>query len=114
MKPNGYAIISTNNLSSLHNIAALLIGKQPFPADVSNIQSIGKLFALSNDDKGSFAHLRIFTKNALIELFKYHKFEVESVIGVGYYPFPNFIARVLSKIDKNHAVYVTIKVRKAM
>lgn len=32
LKQGGYAIISTNNLASFHNIASLLLGKQPFPS----------------------------------------------------------------------------------
>lgn len=29
-----------------------------------------------------------------------------------YYPFPNMVGRFLSWIDKKHAVYLTVKVRK--
>lgn len=36
LKKGGYAIISTPNLAGLHNIVSLILGKQPFPAHVSN------------------------------------------------------------------------------
>ena len=31
LRPNGYALLSTNNLSSWHNIASLIAGWQPMP-----------------------------------------------------------------------------------
>lgn len=113
LKRGGYAIISTNNLSSWHNIVALLLGKQPFPSDVSNYTYIGKLVKMWGDDNaGSWSHLRVFTTHALIKLFEYHGFIVEKEIGVGYYPFSGLFSKFLSKIDRFHAAYVTIKVLK--
>ncbi|GAI71244.1 unnamed protein product, partial [marine sediment metagenome] len=38
------------------------------------------------------AHRRVPTYRGLKELFQYHGFEVETVIGVGYYPFPTKVA----------------------
>jgi len=111
LKPEGYAIISTNNLSSWHNVVSLMLGFQPFPSDVSNTSSIGKLYKLSDNEEGSLAHLRIFTMKALIEFFKHHGFTVEEVVGVGYYPFPTNIASFFLSIDKNHSVYTTLKIR---
>lgn len=113
LKPSGYAIISTNNLSSWHNIVALLLGKQPFPSDVSNYTHIGKLVKMwGDDDAGSWSHLRVFTMHALIKLFEHHGFVVEKNIGVGYYPFCGRFSKLLSQIDKSHAAYTTIKVLK--
>jgi 2-polyprenyl-3-methyl-5-hydroxy-6-metoxy-1,4-benzoquinol methylase len=113
LKPNGYAIISTNNLSSWHNIGALLIGRQPFPSDVSNYTHIGKLVKMWGDgDAGSWSHLRVFTMHALVKFFEHHGFVVEKNIGVGYYPFSGLLSKFLSKIDKYHTAYVTIKVLK--
>ena len=34
LRPGGIFVLSTNNLAAWHNIAALLVGAQPFPADV--------------------------------------------------------------------------------
>src|SRR3712207_5135102 len=36
LRPGGYAVVSTNNLASLHNIASLVAGYQPPPCHVSN------------------------------------------------------------------------------
>lgn len=114
LKPNGYAIISTNNLSSWHNIFALILGHQPFPSDVSDYNhSLGKLFALWGEGGfKSFSHLRIFAYYGLKELFEYHGFKIEKIVGVGYYPFPVLISRLFSNIDPWHSVYQTIKVEK--
>jgi 2-polyprenyl-3-methyl-5-hydroxy-6-metoxy-1,4-benzoquinol methylase len=115
LRPGGYAIISTPNLASLHNIFSLVLGKQPFTAHVSNEVILGNSLdpkcGLLHASRGE-VHLRIFTPEALKELFKYHGFTVEQMIGVGYYPFPGLLAAFLTKLDKNHSVYITIKVRK--
>lgn len=112
LKPGGYAIISTNNLSSWHNIFSLLIGRQPFPSDVSNYTHIGKLVKMwGDDDAGSWSHLRVFTMFALVKFFQHHGFIVESNTGVGYYPFSGALSKILSKVDKFHAAYTTIKIR---
>lgn len=112
LKPNGYAIISTNNLGSWHNFVALLFGYQPFPSDVSNDISIGKLIKLFPGDGGSWAHLRIFSYYGLKEIFKYHGFKIEKHIGVGYYPLPKYLDKLFNCIDPWHSVYQTIKVRR--
>jgi 2-polyprenyl-3-methyl-5-hydroxy-6-metoxy-1,4-benzoquinol methylase len=52
LKPGGIAVISTNNLASWHNIVALMLGAQPFPADVSSNFAIGKLFGPFPGDAG--------------------------------------------------------------
>ncbi len=112
LKPNGYAIISTNNLSSWHNIIALILGHQPFPSDVSGYQNVGKLFSLGNNWGGSFAHLRIFSYYALKEIFKKYGFKIEKHSGSGYYPLPKGLDKLFTFIDPWHSVYQTIKVRK--
>lgn len=112
LKPGGYAVVSTNNLASWHNLVPLVLGYQPFPADVSNITSVGKLIPLFAGDGGSWAHLRIFTSASLRGIFEQHGFEVDRLTGVGYYPFPPSIARRLSRLDHRHAAYLTVRVRK--
>jgi ubiquinone/menaquinone biosynthesis C-methylase UbiE len=112
LKPNGYAVVSTNNLSSWHNLVALLLGRQPFPSDVSNDSSVGKLIKLFPGDGGSFAHLRIFSFKALKEIFEKYGFKIEKHIGVGYYPLPKYLDKLFGFIDPWHTVYQTIKVRK--
>lgn len=112
LKPDGYAIISTNNLSSWHNFIPLLLSYQPFPSDVSKYTGVGKLFALWKGDGGSLAHLRIFSYHGLSEIFKEYGFKIEKHKGTGYYPFPRGINNLFSFIDPWHSVYQTIKVKK--
>ena len=117
LKPGGYAVISTPNLAGLHNILSLVFGKQPFTAHVSNEVIVGNSLdpkcGMLHASRGE-VHLRIFTPESLRELFRYHGFDVEQLIGVGYYPFPGPLASVLSRLDKTHSVYLTMKVRKAI
>lgn len=118
LKRGGYAIISTPNLSAWYNIFFLILGLQPFPAKVSDeVHSLGNRFdpgyrVKRERNYPAHSHLRIFTRNALKELFQHHGFKVEKIISVGYYPFPTGIARLLSRLDPRHSVYLTMKVRK--
>jgi len=115
LKSGGYAIISTPNLASLHGIISLFLGKQPFTAHVSNEVILGNSMnprqGKEIEQRGS-VHLRVFTYEALKELLEYYGFKVEKIVGVGYYPFPIKIARILSRLDRRHAVYLTAKIRK--
>jgi 2-polyprenyl-3-methyl-5-hydroxy-6-metoxy-1,4-benzoquinol methylase len=115
LKPGGYAVISTPNLASFHNIFSLFLGKQPFTAHVSNEvipgNSLDSKCGMRHASKGE-VHMRIFTPEALKELFKHHWFTAERMIGVGYYSFPGPVAAFLSKFDKIHSVYLTMKARK--
>jgi len=115
LKIGGYAIISTPNLASLHNIISLISGKQPFTAHISNEVILGNSLdpkhGMEHRNKGEI-HLRIFTYSSLKELFEHHGFKIEVIKGVGYYPFPSIISRYISCIDKKHAVYLTMKIRK--
>jgi len=103
LKPGGYAVISTDNLASWHNILYLLLGKQPETLPVSD-----ELFGPYSRN----AHKRVSTMKSLIKLFKYHGFTIEKVLGSGFYPLPISLARLVCKLDKFHSVHTTIKVRK--
>lgn len=53
LKPGGYAVISTENLSSWHNIFALILGWQPFSlSNISSLRSsIGNPFGLAKKNR---------------------------------------------------------------
>lgn len=114
LKPGGYAIISTENLSSWHNIAALVIGWQDFSHHVSKRFHVGNPLSPHFDteyDAEKYEGLRhniIFTLYSLEEIFKKHGFQVVGAKGAGYYPLPGFFA----KIDPRHSHFITIKVKK--
>lgn len=115
LKPGGYAVVSTPNLASLHNIISLIMGKQPFPAHVSNRVILGNSLdpkhGMKHESKGEI-HMRIFSPDALIEILEYHGFRIQRFKGVGFYPFPRLAASLLSQIDVKHSVYLTVKARK--
>ncbi len=109
LKPTGYAIISTNNLASWHNVFSLLLGMQPMPCHVSDETVLGNRFdprrGKAHGDSG-FKHLRIFSFAALRELAELHGLRVERLVTTGYYPFPPWVANVLCQIDPRHGAFL--------
>jgi SAM-dependent methyltransferase len=96
LRPGGYAVVSTNNLSSLHNIFSLLLGWQPMTNHVSD-EMVG-LGNPVNPFRGQQAgpgdmHLRIFTGRGLADLARYHGLRVDLQRTVGFYPLPPRAAR---------------------
>jgi SAM-dependent methyltransferase len=115
LKPGGYAVVSTENLSSWHNVFALILGYQPFSmTNFSSLGNIGNPFALwkgkvtKNSNMKSWQHQRLFSFYGLSDIFKKHGFIVERNITSGYYPLPNFFA----KLDPRHGHWIVIKIRK--
>lgn len=114
LRPGGYAIVSTENLASWHNVLALLFGWQPF--SLTNVTStrmgLGNPLAVhrhSDWEHGeTWQHQRVFAYQGLREIFEAHAFEVEQILGAGYYPLPSRVAR----IDSRHAAFLTVKVRR--
>lgn len=113
LQPGGYAIISTENGSSWHNIFAAIMGWQIFSlTNVSEKQSgIGNPLALHKNEKfviGSWTHKTIFNYQGLKEVFELYGFKVESYKGSGYHPLiPQFAC-----LDPRHAHYLSIKIKK--
>jgi len=118
LKPDGYVIISTENLSSWHNIFALLCGYQAFSQIISRrVYGIGNPLSINRGQKifhESWSHIHILTYKGLIELFEFYGFKVDEIKGAGYHPFPYFISKLLSKLDPRHSVYITLKARKVV
>jgi len=116
LKPNGYAIISTPNLTAWHNIICIIFGWQLFGTGISDEITVGNPLQLRYMQKHSeglgFSHSRVPTYQGLKELFQYHGFKVEKLVGVGYYPLPVKLGRALSRLDPRHALLLTMKVRK--
>jgi len=115
LKPEGYAIISTNNISSWTNIVALLFGKQPFPNHVSD-EFLPGMF-LSRDQvlpPGTIAHRRVFSFPSLAGLLKYHHFKIIKKKGSGFYPLWGFLEKIFSLIFPIYSAYIIIKVKKAV
>lgn len=123
LKPNGYAVISTENLASWHNIFALMLGWQPFSlSNISSLKpSVGNLLGLHRNEKNGIysegipkfmQHTRVFAPKALKELFEMHGFSCENILGAGYYPLPGFLSRIMVKCDMRHSAFLVLKIRK--
>jgi SAM-dependent methyltransferase len=116
LKPNGYAIISTENASSWCNIFSSIMGWQIFSlTNFSNLKNgIGNPISLKKndvktDDMKSWNHIRIYNFLGLKEYFETVGFDVEGIRGSGYFPLPSFIGN----IDKVHSHFITFKIRKS-
>lgn len=121
LKPSGYAIISTPNLSCWDDIFALLLGYRPFSIDYSRVKLIGNpLSPISFQEKSSLVvngvfigHNKVFTYQALKELFEIHGFKVKRIVGAGYHPFyVKKLMNLFSKIDPRHSRFLVMKVIK--
>jgi SAM-dependent methyltransferase len=115
LRPDGYAIVSTNNLASWHNVFALALGWQPLPCHVSDECVVGNPLALSESRYGErvHRHLRICTSRALAGLAEAHGLVVERAVGSGYYPFGAHVSRLLARLDGRHAAYLVQRYRRA-
>jgi SAM-dependent methyltransferase len=109
VKPSGYAVISTNNLASWHNVLSLTLGMQPMACHVSDEVVLGNRFdparGHEHAEKG-FTHLRVFSYRALLEFLEFHGFALDAYVTSGYYPFPPRIADVLCRVDRRHGAYL--------
>lgn len=112
-RPNGIVIVSTENLASWHNIAALVLGWQPF--SLTNISAtiggLGNPAAIFRDrphtQPSTWQHVHVFAYRGLSELFANHGLLVDEIAGAGYYPLP---ARLGCR-DPRHAAFITVAAR---
>jgi len=120
LKPSGYAIIATENLASWHNIFALLLGYQDFSSQGPSIEyrignPLSPYYGIKIPNKDVYLmHRKIFTYQSLREIFEFHSFKVEKLIGAGYYPFPKWLSSALSSLDPRHAAFMMIKAKKVL
>jgi SAM-dependent methyltransferase len=105
--PSGFAVISTNNLASWHNVMSLVLGWQPLPCCVSDEFVTGN--PVHPGEGGPLRvkhHLRVFTGRALRDLAAHHGLALELDAPNGYYPLPPSAARVAARLDRRHSVYL--------
>jgi SAM-dependent methyltransferase len=113
LKPGGWAIISTENGSSWHNIFAAVLGWQIFSlTNVSGkIAGLGNPIAIQRNAPAfspTWRHKTIMNYRGLKELMIVNGFTDVFVGGAGYYPLPASAGR----IDPRHSVYITVTGRK--
>ncbi len=131
LTPGGYTIINTPNLASWHNIAALLLGLQPFSgpniismteSDIPVVQRMHRRAhqlpeepkTLLTIEPERYRHIVVVAFRSLIKALQRTGFTVEAALGFGYYPLPPALADLASNIDPSHAHHMVIKARKPM
>ena len=102
LRPGGRAIVCTKNLSSWHNIAALVLGLMPFSLiDIFSRGAIGNPFSLASTPAAeletSWFHTRVLTAVGLEHLFRVHDLDVVARFATGYHPLPTRLARVAAR-----------------
>jgi SAM-dependent methyltransferase len=108
LKPSGYAVVSTNNLASWHNVAALTLGWQPMPCHVSDQMMLGNPASFAEGTSGYYypMHRRIFTGRALAQLATHHGLVVDRDLAAGWYPLPPRAARLMTRFDRRHGAFL--------
>jgi hypothetical protein len=59
-------------------------------------------------------HIIVIAYGSLKKLIKSVGFRIEKEYGLGYYPFPPFVAHIFQKIDIRHTHHLVIKMRKVV
>jgi methionine biosynthesis protein MetW len=115
LKPDGHAVISTNNLASWHNVVSLVMGWQPPPCHPSDELIVGNPVGVMEGAPGARGqmHLRVFTGRALAGVARYHGLQPDVERTSGYYPFPVPIARLLNRLDARHGAFLVQRYRAA-
>jgi SAM-dependent methyltransferase len=114
LKVGGTIITSTNNLSSLHNIFALIMGWAPFDLTNSSYKDwgIGNPLAThrgESDKRGkTWTHKTIYTAKWLFEWQEIYHLNKVSLYGSGLYPFPS----VFGKIFPKYSAFITTVCKK--
>lgn len=114
LKPGGYAILSTNNLASWHNVFSLALGFQPPPCHVSDELVTGNpanSFDGYEQDVEGQQHLRVFTGRALASVAAFHGLELDLDRTAGYYPLPPRVARIATRLDRRHGAFLVQRYR---
>ncbi len=117
LKPGGELAIITENLASAINIAALILGWQPFSLTMldgwwvgnplawqSGNQELEKSFDEWEDSgiSGMMGHVRVIAIKAMKDLLKKVGFKDIQVSTRGYLPFWGKTSDILSKLDHRH------------
>jgi SAM-dependent methyltransferase len=114
LRPGGYAVVSTENLSSWHNIFAILLGKQAFSQQISSRHHVGNPFSLHFGEPLTvrFPHVHIFTVQGLKDILRIYGFYVDKVRGIGYFPIPAALGGPFEVIDSTHSYFLAVRARR--
>ena len=108
LRPGGYAVVSTNNLASWHNVVSLVLGWQPMPSHVSDEIIVGNPANFVEGAPGARGqnHLRVFTGRALARLAEFHGLRVDLARTAGYYPLLERGSRIMNRLDPLHGAFL--------
>lgn len=115
LKPGGYAVICTENLASLHNLFALILGKQAFSQFISSRYRLGNPFSphYKKPVRDGHFHVQIFTIQGLKDICEFYNLKVERIKGIIYFLFlPFWSGKLFEKICPAHAQFIAVRVRK--
>jgi SAM-dependent methyltransferase len=119
LKDSGYAVVSTENLASWHNIVALLFGLRPFSLHYSSVRDVGNPFSpheaelMNSVVHEDSPHIKVFAYYALTSVLQLHNFRIDVVKGAGNYMIPLLpLSRILSRLDPVHSHLLTCRLRK--
>jgi SAM-dependent methyltransferase len=115
LRPRGRVLVCTENLASWHNVAALVLGYQPFSlTNVSTRRPIGNPLALHNGEPApleSWQHVHVLSLAALRDIFDAHGFAIDATWGTGYHPLPGRLATRMAALDPRHAHFIGLVAR---
>lgn len=111
LKPDGVILITTPNLASYFNRFLLLLGYQPYHAEVSDVESglglgiVYKILGRPKIGNKTAGHLRIFTFKALKDFIEFHGLKLVKYYPVYFSSFrknnkKKFIIKLFFLIDK--------------
>ena len=124
LKPGGTAIVTTENLCSLLNWAALTLGYTPFSLMQTCGRFVGNPIGLHYQEKlaeplpidhpafaGVSGHIRVMTVRQAKEVFELAGFETESS-SISILPLPDGLSCFLEKFIKQRGHFLVVKAKK--
>ncbi|GAB6037766.1 hypothetical protein JCM15519_23250 [Fundidesulfovibrio butyratiphilus] len=119
LKPGGVLLAGTENLSSWHNILALMLGQEPFTMTIAlspewrlgNKLQGGRMTRLGDEES---PHCRVFAYQGLADMLEVHGFCVEKLAGAGSFPLPGRAGDLLGRLDPRRAALIVAKARKPL
>lgn len=116
LRPGGAAVISTENLASWPNVAALALGQEPFSNNYSKRYWLGNRFSRRHgplpEEVAAYPHRSVGSHKAVTDLFVHYGFQHLGSFGVHVLPLPDAVLRWLRRVDVSHAMYISLIFRK--
>lgn len=118
LKKDGYLILSTVNLASLHSRLMLLLGMQPscynpslIPLRKATTSCTGKThYGIRYDEKSKYErHISCFTVDAIKRFMEYYQFRVVDITSQPLYFIPAALSKVICRLIPTLGAYITIK-----